>query len=59
MCLGRKLDIYNPSLIIVKSNEPYSFTKGTLREDVCSMLIKSTTQAYLSNLKHFNTPPHV
>jgi hypothetical protein len=35
---------------ILKSLEPYSFPKGTLREEVCSRLIKSTTHAYLGNV---------
>jgi len=35
---------------MIKSIEPYSSTKGTLREEVCSRLIKPTTQVYLGNM---------
>jgi hypothetical protein len=35
---------------MIKSIEPYSSTKGTLREEVCSRLIKPTTQVYLGNV---------
>jgi hypothetical protein len=35
---------------LIKSSEPYSSTKGTLREEVCSRLIKPTTQVYLGNV---------
>jgi len=35
---------------IIKSIESYSSTKDTLREEVCSRLIKPTTQTYLSNV---------
>jgi hypothetical protein len=35
---------------MIKFIEPYSSTKGTLREEVCSKLIKPTTQVYLSNV---------
>jgi hypothetical protein len=37
-------------LTLLKSLEPYSFPKGTSREEVCSRLIKPTTQAYLGNV---------
>jgi hypothetical protein len=33
-----------------KSIEPYSSTKGILREEVCSRLTKPTTQVYLGNV---------
>jgi hypothetical protein len=36
---------------ILKSLEPYSFPKGTSKENVCSRLIKPTTQAYLGNVR--------
>jgi hypothetical protein len=36
---------------MLKPIEPYSSTKGTLKEEVCSRLIKSTTKAYLDNVK--------
>jgi hypothetical protein len=36
---------------LIKFTEPYSSTKGTLREEVCSRLIKPTTHAYLSNVR--------
>jgi hypothetical protein len=35
---------------MIKSIESYSSTKGTLREEVCSRLIKPTTQVYLGNV---------
>jgi len=35
---------------ILKSLEPYSFTKGISKEEVCSRLIKPTTQTYLDNV---------
>jgi hypothetical protein len=35
---------------MIKFIEPYSFTKGTLREEVYSKHIKPITQAYLSNV---------
>jgi hypothetical protein len=35
---------------MIKSIEPYSFTKGTLRKNVYSRLIKPTTQVYLGNV---------
>jgi hypothetical protein len=35
---------------LIKFIEPYSSTKGTLREEVCSRLIKPTTQAYHGNV---------
>jgi len=31
------------SIFLIKSIKPYSSTKGTLRVDVCSMLIKPTS----------------
>jgi hypothetical protein len=37
---------------MIKSIEPYSSTKGTLRKDVCSKLIKPTTQVYLTLLQN-------
>jgi hypothetical protein len=36
--------------------EPYSSTKGTLRKDVCSRLIKPTTQVYLGNVGLLTRP---
>jgi hypothetical protein len=38
------------TLTLIKFIEPYSSTKGTLREDVCLRLIKPTTQVYLGNV---------
>jgi len=35
---------------MITSIEPYSFPKGVLREEVCSRLIKPTTQTYLDNV---------
>jgi hypothetical protein len=35
---------------MIKSIEPYSSTKGILREEVCLRLIKPTTQVYLGNV---------
>jgi hypothetical protein len=35
---------------MIKSIEPYSSKKCTLREEVCSRLIKPTTQVYLDNV---------
>jgi hypothetical protein len=35
---------------LIKSIEPYSSTKGTLRKEICSRLIKPTTQVYLGNV---------
>jgi hypothetical protein len=47
---------------MIKSNEPYSSTKGTLRKEVCSRLIKPTTQTYPSNVGllkvHVNATKH-
>jgi hypothetical protein len=36
---------------LLKSIDPYSFTKCTLRGEVCSRLIKPTTQVYLGNVR--------
>jgi hypothetical protein len=36
---------------MIKSIEPYSSTKCTLREEFCSRLIKLTTQVYLGNVE--------
>jgi len=36
---------------MIKSIKPYSSTKGTLRKEVCSKLIKPTTQVYLDNVR--------
>jgi hypothetical protein len=41
---------------MIKSIEPYSSTKGTLREEVCSRLIKPTTQVYLGNVGLLTRP---
>jgi hypothetical protein len=41
---------------VIKSIEPYSFTKGTFREEVCSRLIKPTTQVYLGNVGLLTRP---
>jgi hypothetical protein len=41
---------------ILKSLEPYSFSKGTSREEVCSRLIKPTTQTYLGNVRLLTRP---
>jgi len=35
---------------MIKSIKSYSSTEGTLIEDVCSRLIKLTTQVYLGNV---------
>jgi len=35
---------------MMKSIEPYSFTKSTLRKYVCSRLIKPTIQIYIGNV---------
>jgi hypothetical protein len=43
-------------LAVIKSIEPYSSTKGTLREEVCSRLIKPTTQVYLGNVGLLTRP---
>jgi hypothetical protein len=43
---------------MIKSIEHYSSTKGTLREEVCSRLIKPTTQIYLGQCGTLNTPPN-
>jgi hypothetical protein len=40
----------------LKSLEPYSFPKGTSREEICSRLIKPTTQAYLGNVGLLTRP---
>jgi hypothetical protein len=42
--------------MVLKSLEPYSFPKGTSREEVCSRLIKPTTQAYLGNVGLLTRP---
>jgi hypothetical protein len=42
--------------ILIKFIEPYSSTKGTLREEVCSRLIKPTIQVYLSNVRLLTRP---
>jgi hypothetical protein len=44
------------ALCLIKSLEPYSSTKGTLREEVCSRLIKPTTQVYLGNVGLLTRP---
>jgi hypothetical protein len=36
---------------MIKFIEYYSSTNGTLREEVCSRLIKPTTQIYLGNVR--------
>jgi hypothetical protein len=36
---------------VIKSIEPYSFTKGTLKEEVFLRHIKPTKQAYLDNVR--------
>jgi hypothetical protein len=43
----------------IKVHEPYSLSKDALREEGCPWLIKSTRQGSLSNVGHFNMPPHV
>jgi hypothetical protein len=35
---------------LIKSIKLYSSTKGTLREEICSRIINSTTQVYLGNM---------
>jgi hypothetical protein len=47
------------SILPVKVHGPYSLSKNALREEGCPWLIKSTRQGSLSNVGHFNTPPHV
>jgi hypothetical protein len=42
--------------ILIKSIEPYSFTKDTLREEVCLRLINPTTQVYLGNVELLTRP---
>jgi len=54
---------YNPDIpwqsdIMIKSIEPYFFTKGILREEVYSRFIKPITEAYLGNVRLL-TGPHV
>jgi len=44
------------SSLVIKSIEPYSSTKGTLREEVCSRLIKPTTQVYIGNVGLLTRP---
>jgi hypothetical protein len=46
-------------VVTVKVHGPYSLSKDALREEECPWLIKSTRQGSLSNVGHFNTPPHV
>jgi hypothetical protein len=41
---------------MINSIEPYSSTKGTLREEVYSRLIKPTTQVYLGNMRLLTRP---
>jgi hypothetical protein len=41
---------------MITSIEPYSFPKGTLKEEVCSRLIKPTTQAYIGNVGLLTRP---
>jgi hypothetical protein len=41
---------------LLKSLEPYSFPKGTSREEVYSRLIKPTTQTYLDNVGLLTRP---
>jgi len=36
---------------MIKSIEPYSSTKDTLRKEVCSRFIKPTTQVYLTKVR--------
>jgi hypothetical protein len=46
------LRLYN-NHIYIKFIEPYSSTKSTLKENVCSMnFIKPITHAYIDNVKH-------
>jgi len=48
--IGPKQAFLQPNKLI-KFIEPYTSTKGTLREEVCSRLIKPTSQAYLGNVR--------
>jgi len=41
---------------LLKSLELYSFPKGTSKKEVCSGLIKPTTQAYLGNVGLLTRP---
>jgi hypothetical protein len=55
---------YNPDIpwqsdIMIKSIEPYFFTKGILREEVYSRFIKPTAEAYLGNVRLLTRPPRV
>jgi hypothetical protein len=43
-------------LILIKFIEPYSSTKSTLKEKVCSRLIKPITQVYLDNVGLLTRP---
>jgi len=47
---GEIIGSMDPTDGMIKSIEPYSSTKGTLRVEVCSRLIKPTTQVYLGNV---------
>jgi hypothetical protein len=42
----------------IKVHESYSFLKYALREEGCPWLIKFPGQGNLSDVGHFNTPPH-
>jgi hypothetical protein len=51
-----KMLINQAQIILIKFIEPYSSTKDTLREEVCSRLIKFTTQVYLGNVRLLTLP---
>jgi hypothetical protein len=53
--IGPKQAFLQPNKLI-KFIEPYTSTKGTLREEVCSRLIKPTSQAYLGNVRLLTSP---
>jgi hypothetical protein len=46
-------------VIIVKAHGPYSPSKDALREEKTPWLIKCQGEGNLSDVGHFNTPPHV
>jgi hypothetical protein len=43
----------------VKVHEPYSPSKDALREEGTPWLIKCPGEGNLSDVRHFNTPPHM
>jgi hypothetical protein len=56
------LEASNPTKlrpICVKVHGPYSLSKDALREEGTPRLIKCPGEGNLSDVGHFNTPPHV